>query len=242
MMRQHSINQQAFFLLLLFVLLFVESTILQNGSVFLAVLGFLFIYMGMRKYYRFGKAMFWIGVFFLAIAVLSLWTLRLLVLAVAIALMVRLWKGQEWQQDVPLTVGPEFQKDTGTRSFIQNKLFSAQVTPAEAYEWKDIHIQGLAGDFQIDATQTVLPKRTSLISIRQGFGKVRVIVPYEVPVRVFYSTLYGDARFFSNPKQRILYSTVQVYDGYESAEPDKAQAELLISLSTWMGDVEVVRR
>ncbi|AQQ55164.1 hypothetical protein B0X71_15635 [Planococcus lenghuensis] len=241
-MRQFSTNQQAFFLLLLFVLLFIESTIFQNGSVFLAVLGFIFIYIGVRKYYRFGKVMFWIGVFFLAIAVLSLWTLRLLVLAVAISLMVRLWKGEEWQQEIPLTAGPDSRTDPASRKLIHNKLFSAQTTPAEAFEWKDIHIQGLAGDLLIDATQTVLPKRTSLISIRQGFGKVRIVVPYEVPVRVFYSTLYGDARFFNNPKQRILYSTVQTHDGYENEEPNKAQAELLISLTTWMGDVEVIRR
>ena len=240
MLRQFTTNQQVFFLLATFVLLFVESTFFQNGTVFLAVLGSIFIYIGTRKYNRFGKVLFWIGIIFLTAAVLSLWTLRLIVLVAAIVLMVRLWKGEELQQEVPLTTGPDFKRDPASRGLIQNKLFSAQSTPAEAYEWKDIHVQGLAGDLQIDVTQTVLPKRTSLISIRQGFGKVRVVVPYEVPVRVFYSTLYGEGQLLGNPKQRILYSTVQAHDGY--GRENHSQRELIISLTTWMGDVEVVRR
>ncbi|WP_241536054.1 cell wall-active antibiotics response protein LiaF [Indiicoccus explosivorum] len=238
MLRQFTTNQQVFFLLLIFVLLFVESTFFHNGTVFLAVLGFIFMYIGTRNYHRFGKALFWLGVLFLAAAILSLWTLRFVVLVTALVLMVRLWRGENSQQEVPLMGGSEPKADG--RGLIRNKLFSAQSTPAEAYEWKDIHVQGLAGDLRIDVTRTVLPKRTSLISIRQGFGKVRIIVPYEVPVRVFYSTLYGDARLFSNPKQRILYSTVQAHDGYSQEEA--SQRELIISLTTWMGDVEVIRQ
>ena len=126
------------------------------------------------------------------------------------------------------------------KGLIQNKFLSAQATPIESYEWKDIHVQGFIGDLLIDATQTVLPKQTSLISIRQGFGRVRLIVPYEVPVRVYYSTVFGDARFFNGEKQRIWYSSVHTKDGYEHV--DDVKTELIVSVTTWMGDVEVIRR
>lgn len=233
MLQKFSTNRQAFFLLLLFVLLFLESTIYENGSIFLAFLGIGLLYIGLKRAPRSGKGFLWTGVLFFGIAVLSMWTLRLLIFGTALYLMIRLWRGTEAQQEL-------FIEPTPDEGPIKNKLFAAQSTPVEAYEWKDVHVQGLIGDLLIDATQTVLPKRASIISVRQGIGKVRIIVPYEIPVRVYYSTLYGEGRFFTNAQQRIVNGTVHLHDGYGQA--GTGQAELIISLSTWIGDVEVIRR
>lgn len=156
-----------------------------------------------------------------------------MIFAIAVYLLVRLWKGQEWEQRVPI-------QGTVDKGLIQNKFLSAQSTPIEAYEWKDIHVQGFVGDLLVDATQTVLPKKTSLISIRQGFGKVKIVVPYEIPVRIYYTTLLGDAQFFTGDKRRIWNGTIHAEDGYTQNEHSKT--ELVISISTWMGDVEVIRR
>ncbi|RNF40121.1 cell wall-active antibiotics response protein LiaF [Planococcus salinus] len=232
-MKKFTTNQQAFFVLSALFLIFVEAAFLQNGSVFLVLLGIGLLYYGMKNNTKTRKTYFWTGFVLIGISILSMWSLRLLIFAIAIYLLLRLWKGEDWQQEVPI-------QGTVDKGLIQNKFLSAQSTPIESYEWKDIHVQGFIGDLLIDATQTVLPKRTSLISIRQGFGKVRLIVPYEVPVRIYYSTVFGDARFFNGDKQRIWYGTVHAEDGYLEAED--AKREMIVSITTWMGDVEVIRR
>ena len=94
----------------------------------------------------------------------------------------------------------EFQRET-PNGIWKNKLFSVQSSPFSSYEWEDIHIQGLFGDIHIDVTDTVLPKGTSLISVRQGIGKIKIELPYEIPVRIHYTTLIGDAKLFDiSPK------------------------------------------
>ncbi|WP_033543052.1 cell wall-active antibiotics response protein LiaF [Planococcus sp. CAU13] len=232
-MNHFSTNRQAFFALSALFLIFVEAAIFGNGSVFLVLLGIGLIYYGNKKSPKYRKSYFWTGFILIGISILSMWSLRLFIMAVAVYLLIRLWKGEEWQQVVPL-------KGSVDKELIQNKFFSAQTTPIESYEWKDIHVQGFVGDLLIDATQTVLPKKASLISIRQGFGRVRLIVPYDVPVRIYYSTVFGDALFFNGSKQRIWYGSVQAQDGYEHVQD--AKTELLVSITTWMGDVEVIRR
>ncbi len=232
-MNYYSTNRQAFFALSALFLIFVEAAFFGNGSVFLVLLGIGLIYYGNKNSTKYRKSYFWTGFLLISISILSMWSLRMLILAAAVYLLLRLWKGEEWQQEVPL-------KGPIDKGLIQNKFFSAQATPIESYEWKDIHVQGFIGDLLIDVTQTVLPKRASLVSIRQGFGRVRLIVPYEVPVRIYYSTVFGDARFFNGDKQRLWYGSVQIQDGYEHIED--AKSELIVSVTTWMGDVEVIRR
>ncbi|MDN7241908.1 cell wall-active antibiotics response protein LiaF [Planococcus sp. N028] len=232
-MHRYSTNKQAFFILSALLLIFVEAAFFGNGSVFLVLLGIGLIYYGQKNTKKARKSYMWTGFILIGISVLSMWSLRLLILILAIYLLVRLWKGEEWQQEVPI-------RKTIDDGLIKNKFFAVQSTPIEAYEWKDIHVQGFVGDLLIDATQTVLPKKTSLVSIRQGFGKVRVIVPYEVPVRIYYSTLLGEARFFNQEKQRIMYGSVHIEDGYVEAEDSKI--EMIVSITTLIGDVEVIRR
>lgn len=232
-MQHFSTNKQAFFILSAFLLIFVEATFFENGSVFLIFLGIGTIYYAFKNNVKYRRSYFWIGVFLAGISILSMWSLRLMVFGLAVYLLLRLWKGNEWLQTAPIY-------EEMDKGLIQNKVMSIQSTPIEAYEWKDIHVQGFIGDILVDTTQTVLPKKTSLISIRQGFGKTQVVVPYEVPVRVFYSTLLGEARFFHGDKRRIVNGTIHIEDGYPTDESNKV--ELIVSVTTWMGDVEVIRR
>ncbi|WKA50417.1 cell wall-active antibiotics response protein LiaF [Planococcus liqunii] len=232
-MQQFTTNKQAFFLLSALLLIFVEAAFFGNGSVFLVLLGIGLIYYAMNKSAKTRKTYMWTGLILIGISVLSMWSLRLMIFVIAVYLLVRLWKGEEWEQRVPI-------QGTVDKGLIQNKILSAQSTPIESYEWKDIHVQGFVGDLLVDVTQTVLPKKTSLISIRQGFGKIRIVVPYEIPVRIYYTTILGDAQFFTGEKKRIWNGTIHAEDGYS---PDGySKTELIVSLSTWMGDVEVIRR
>lgn len=226
-------NKQAFIVLSVLALIFAEAAFFGNGNVFFVFLALFLIYYGLKDSSSYRKSIIGTGLFFLAISVLSMLTLRLLVFAALAYLLYRLWKGEEWQQVI------DFQKPADTSS-IHNRFFSVQTTPFEAYEWKDIHVQGIAGDLLIDTTQTVLPKRTSILSVRQGFGKVKVILPYEVPVRIHYTTLFGRAELFGKPTGPIWNNTVQLSDGYEDGDVPKT--ELIITIATWVGDVEVIRR
>ncbi|MFC4410812.1 cell wall-active antibiotics response protein LiaF [Chungangia koreensis] len=232
-MNQVKSNHIAFFLIAFVLIVFIESTIFMNGSIILVLLGIGMLYYSFRKR---SKAVFWIGIFFLILSLFNMWSLRFLIIAFFIYVLVRLWKGDQ----VGDIVKPLYEQRPPTQNGIwQNKLFSVQSTPFHSYEWQDLHVQGFFGNLTVDVTQTILPKGTSLISIRQGIGKVKIILPYEVPVRIHYTTLLGDAKLFGKIQQRLWNQSIQMKDGYEGAE---YPTELVIALSTWFGDVEVIRK
>src|SRR5690606_27387444 len=117
-MRNLTTNKQAFFILSALFLIFVEAAFFQNGSVFLVLLGIGLLYYGMKKTTKSRKSYIWTGFILIGISVLSMWSLRLLVFGVAIYLLVKLWKGEEWEQTVPI-------QGMVDKGLIQNKFFSA---------------------------------------------------------------------------------------------------------------------
>lgn len=231
-MTQFSTNKLTMLSLAAFLLIFIEATFFENGSIMFVVLGAFFIYISMRKRRRW---LFWTGVFCIALALMFMWSLRIIIVTTLLYVLWKMKKGD------PIHIS--FAKPISAQPIhhpVKNKFFSFQSTPLQSYEWQDVHIQSFVGDLHIDTTQTVLPKGTSLISIRQGFGKVRIIVPYEIPVRIHYNTFVGDAKCFGNAYPRIWNDTVTLRDGYEHIE--EATAELIISVSTIFGDIEVIRQ
>ena len=234
-MQRFSTDRITFWLLAALLLIFVEAMFFHNGSVLFVLFGIGFIYLSLR---RRSRLFFWSGVAFLGVALLSMWSLRLLIALTMVYILVRLWKGDETEQVIQPFLGD---KAETPNAIIQNKLFSVQSTPFQAFEWEDVHVQGFYGNLTIDTTQTVLPKGTSLISVRQGIGKIRVAVPYEIPVRIYYTTLLGDARLFGANKKRIWNQSVTLQNGYPEAQGE-ATSELIIAVSTWLGDVEVIRK
>ena len=224
-----------FWLLSAVLLVFLEVMFFQNGSVLFVLFGVGLIYFSLR---RKNRVFFWLGVLFLGIALISMWSLRLFIVASILYILIRLWKGDETQQIIEPFLSEEIETPN---ALIQNKLFSVQSTPFQAFEWQDVHVQGFYGNLTIDTTQTVLPKRTSLISVRQGIGKIQILVPYEIPVRIHYTTLLGDARLFGTSKKRLWNQSVVLKDGYIEAQ-GSASSELIIAVSTWLGDVEVIRK
>ncbi|WP_102693228.1 cell wall-active antibiotics response protein LiaF [Rummeliibacillus pycnus] len=231
-MTHFSTNKISMMVITAILLIFIEATFFENGSIMFAIFGAFFIYISMRKR---RKWLFWVGVCSLVIALMSMWSLRIIVISTLIYVLWQMKKGD------PIQVS--FAKPVSNQTVdqpIKNKFFSFQSTPLQSYEWQDVHIQSLVGDLYIDTTQTVLPKGTSLISIRQGFGKVKIIVPYEIPVRLHYNAFVGDASCFGEIFPRIWYDTISLRDGYEYIED--ASTELIITVSTFLGDVEVIRQ
>lgn len=227
-------NKIAFWGMAFLLLIFVEAMFLHNGNILFILFGAVLIYYGLR---RRSKFLFIPGLFFVVMALFTLWSLRLLVFAALLYVLVKLWKGVPSEEIVrPLR---EFKQES-PNGIWKNKLFSIQTSPFSSYEWEDIHIQGIFGDLHIDVTDTVLPKGTSFISVRQGFGKIKIDIPYEIPVRVHYTTLFGDAKLFGVHRKRLMNEFLHMKDGYAGHSDNKA--ELIITLSTWAGDIEVTRK
>lgn len=233
-MNRLTTDQLRFILIGFLLLVFAETVFAHNGSIIFALLGGGFAYYGFRQRQ---KWILWTGVFFFGIALFSLWSLRLLVFGVLAYIVYQLWKGVPSEEITrPLR---EMRAET-PNGILRNRLFSVQSTPFSAYEWEDLHIQGLFGDLHIDVTETVLPKGTSFISVRQGIGKIRIDVPYEIPVRVHYTTLLGDSRLFGKHRSRLVNEQLHMKDGY--GHEDRPASELIITVATWFGDVEVSRK
>ena len=234
-MQHFSSDRITFWLLAALLLVLIEAMFFHNGSVLFVLFGIGLIYLSLR---RRSRLFFWGGFLLLVIALLSMWSLRLLIVSSMVYILVRLWKGQEKDQIIEPFIG---ERTENPNSIIENKLFSVQSTPFQAYEWNDVHIQGIYGNITIDTTQTLLPKGTSLISVRQGIGKIRVAVPYEIPVRIYYTTLLGDARILGANKKRLWNQSITIEDGHTEVQ-DGIPSELIIVVSTWLGDVEVIRK
>lgn len=160
-----------------------------------------------------------------------MWSLRLFVV---IMLLYMLYQYLQ-RENEPKVVGAElFEKLPTTK----NDLIGTMPAPTEAYKWQDVQIQRLAGDITIDTTQTILPAGTSLITIRQGIGKVQIYIPYEIPFRLQYTTLFGELICLHKGPQRILNESITFADG----NPEDAKRVLIIHVATWLGDLEVLRK
>lgn len=234
MMQKYDTNKIAFLILAFLLLIFVESFFFGNANILYVLLGVGLLYYGTKQR---SKWTFMTGVFLIVIALFNLWSLRLFTLGVFAYILYKLWKGVPAEEILrPIR---EFKKET-PNGIWKNKLFSIQTSPFSSYEWEDIHIQGVFGDISIDVTDTVLPKGTSLISIRQAIGKIKIELPYEIPVRVHYTTLYGEAKVFHYEKKRLVNEFLHMKDGYLADV--ESNSELIITIATWAGDVEVVRK
>lgn len=233
-MKNNETNRIAFWVFAFLLVILFESMFFHNGSIITVLFGSVLIYFSLKKH---SKWLFFSGLVFIIIALFTLWSLRLLFLLLLLNILVKLWKGVPSHEIMrPLK---EFPQET-PNGIWKNKLFSVQTSPFTSYEWEDLHIQGFFANLQIDVTDTILPKGTSLISVRQAFGKITIELPYEIPVRVHYHTLFGVAKLFDLPTKRLVNETIHMKDGYH--EQIGIQPELIITLSTWIGDVEVIRK
>lgn len=233
-MKQLDTNKMTFWIVAFLLLIFVEAIFLSNGNIIFLLLGAGLVYYGFKKR---SKWMTFLGLFFIIMALMTLWSLRMLLLVGFIYVLFNLWKGVPAGRIMrPLK---EFQKET-PNGIWKNKWFSVQASPFSSYEWEDVQIQGFFGDIHVDVTDTVLPKGTSFIAIRQGFGRIKIDLPYEIPVRIHYNTLFGEARILDISPKRMINETLHYKEGYDADIGDRS--ELIISLSTWIGDIEVGRK
>lgn len=217
-------NQLAIMMISMALVVLIELTLFNNGSVFLLIFGALLLYFSFKKKKQF---LLWLGLGFLFLAIINLWTLRLLMIGTLLVVLYQYVTKKEQILEIknPLNNHTE-----------QNQLIGTTNGASESFQWRDIHIQRFIGDITIDTTETILPHGKSIIVIHQALGKVRIIVPYEVTVQLHYSTLYGEATCLHYAPKQCINEQLNFEDG----ELD-AKRVLVLYVTSWIGDVEVQR-
>lgn len=225
-------NRYSLVLIGFIALLAAETLLFENGSIVVVVVGLVLLYMGMR---RSNRALFWIGLVLLFITVFSMVTTRLILFGLVLYILYKVWK----KEPIPSWEQLHFTDSATDSHVLQQRMFSTQVTSSEPYVWKDVHIQSVFGEYDLDLTNTILPKGTSFISIRKVLGKTTILVPYGVNVRVYYSTMVGEACLFEEPVKRLWN---QSYHIENRTHLDTDTPELIITVASWLGDLEVLRK
>lgn len=233
-MKNISTNTLTTLLLLIVLLIVVEGFLFNNGMAIFSLIGVSILYIAIKKQRR---RLFWVGIIMLFIALLSMWSLRLLLIVTLIYILWQMKKGSPIQINVN-----SFKKNKPAENTTikKNKLFVFDEAQSDTYTWQDIHVQNFVGEAAVDTTATILPKGTSFISIRQVFGKISITVPYEMPVRIHYNTMVGEASIMGTTYPRLWNDHIALQDGYEdNTTPER---ELVIIASSFFGDFEVVRK
>lgn len=210
-----------------------EGILFGSDMMIFALIGIGLIYVSMKKQ---RKLFFWLGLGLLILSVLSMWSLRILLFVTVIYILFKM------REDTPATVhvNTSSTEERPLERKKKNNFFQFDDTLNTSYVWEDVHVQNFVGQITIDTTDTILPKGASLISIRQGIGKITVVVPYEIPVRIYYNALMGEATIMQHKYPRLWNESLAVKDGYR--EHELPERELIIAASSFSGDLEVLRK
>jgi lia operon protein LiaF len=123
------------------------------------------------------------------------------------------------------------------RPVLTNKLLGSQRTEDSVYEWDDINIQSVWGDIVVDLSNTVLPQGDAIIFIRQVFGNIKVLIPYETEVSVNHSKLAGNVTVFGNQRGFSFNENLSI----KTEEFDQSAHRVKIVTTVVIGDLEVQR-
>ncbi|AJD90525.1 hypothetical protein JMA_12080 [Jeotgalibacillus malaysiensis] len=226
------------------IIVLIEIVLFNSGMIFSLVLSGGLLYFGKQAWqHMYGKILVGVGAIMLLTAILSMVTLRILFVILIINLILKYMETKKNPLIFEPVVKTE-QENQGKeqlfvtkRPFFFNQWVGSHETPNHSYEWENIHLQNGIGDVQIDLSNTVLPDREVFISLRNGAGKITILVPYELEISVQHSALAGEASILSSYTARLWNENV-VYqtEGYE-----QAQQKCTILSSVWIGDIEVRR-
>lgn len=128
------------------------------------------------------------------------------------------------------------QPQADQRSLVYKQNLQKQYQHRSSYEWHDINIVALGGDAIIDLGATILPEGESVILIRKGFGRVRVIVPRDLGLKMNISLVKGKVTY-EQDQFDLLNDTFL----WQSRDYQKSNRRIKIVLSSITGNVEVIR-
>ncbi|KIL50756.1 hypothetical protein KP77_13760 [Jeotgalibacillus alimentarius] len=225
------------------IIVLIEIVLFNSGMIFTLALSAGLLYFGKQGWQQmYGKILVGVGALMLLSAVLSMVTLRIIVVGLIIYLVIKYLDTKK----NPLTFEPVVKMEerpareqllTAKRPFFQNKWVGSHETPDYSYEWDDIHLQNGIGDVRIDLSHTVLPEKEVMISLRNVAGKITILVPYELELSVQHSALAGEAVILQHQSKRLWNENII----YQSEGYSEAQQKCTIFSSVWIGDLEVRR-
>lgn len=223
---KRSTDTMTIFLFIALLLIFVEGFLFENGSIFFVLFPLFLTYIAWKRQ---KKKLFWISGIFAILFLLSMWSMRLIIFFFLIYTLYRLMKKE------PIEIDLSFLKKANRKA---NTFVAGDEEMTTSYAWENVHLQNFAGHLVIDTTKTILPPAFAFINVRQGFGKTTIIVPYEVPVHIRYNTLYGELHPFQTTPYRLMNESVS----FEDATSTETKQQLIIYVSTFIGDLEVIRK
>lgn len=213
-----------------------EAIFVHTESFIWMIVWLVIIYLSRQHYYRpAGRTFFWIGIIAFGITVINTTTFQFVLFAVLVVLLLNWYqKNQKMNDHHPQFVEPQL---TEKKILFTNKWFGKQQTQKNSYEWNDINIQAIAGETNVDLTYTVLPKGEPLVIIRQLFGTVRIIVPFDVEVSIHHSVLFGAIDILNHRDDNLANRVVHLQtEGYATANQ-----KVKIVTSMIAGKIEVTR-
>ncbi|MDR0921378.1 MAG: cell wall-active antibiotics response protein LiaF [Lactobacillales bacterium] len=220
------------------------SIVQTHSLLFFAVIGILFtVYgAGSKRKNSFKKFVLILGLIILSVILLSnffIWAMLIVLLVFIggfsdVSKFPLSKKSVKWKDpEMRIIETEEAQPKNGRRQkwqWVGNQNFGSNV-----YEWDDINIQILAGDTIIDLGNTLLPKEDSVILVRKGIGRTRILVPIGVGVHLEFSSLAGSVDF-DKEKMQLKNESVSLF----STDYDETTRHLKIAVSTLVGDIEVI--
>ncbi|WP_071131766.1 cell wall-active antibiotics response protein LiaF [Enterococcus timonensis] len=140
------------------------------------------------------------------------------------------WKEKSMQRVDSVTPTPK-----GGRRYKRPWFTNDRIGMNEVYEWDDINITALSGDTIIDLGNTLLPKNDSVIMVRKGFGRTRILVPAGIGLMVEHSTFVGKV-IFNQEEYPMKNEAIKLF----SEDYDHNERRLKIVTSSFFGDLEVI--
>lgn len=128
------------------------------------------------------------------------------------------------------------QPQSEQRSLIYKQAIIDQYQHKTIYEWHDINIVALGGDSIIDVGATILPEGESVIIIRKLFGKIRIIVPRDLALKMNITLIKGHVQY-----EQDRFELVNDTLFWQSAEYTRSNRRIKLMVSSVIGRVEVIR-
>lgn len=219
------------------VLFVIDFVFLEPGSIFLLALAGVGLFIGWRSFQTStGKIFFWSGAFFLFIAILNTFAIRFFIVSIAI------YYGWKWYQQnkekantyIPSPAEDSFDSFSEETKTEQTDWFGRVEKGEDPYTWEDLNIQSVVGEVVIDLNNTMLTSEDAVIVCRHLAGTIRIIVPYDIDVKIDHSILYGDVQIFDKIEKGVFNRRFQ-YETNDSPLRIKIYSQMLA------GKLEVVR-
>jgi lia operon protein LiaF len=224
------------------LLILLEVSFYDGGVLVFLFLAAFAIYFGRKNIHKkSGKILFWFGVISLGINIFNTVAFKFLLFAILIFIIMRFADSKKHPKYIAPSIKETFTQSQEPlimkKSALQNEWFGTKRTPEDVFEWNDINIQGIIGDSVIDIGNTVLPKGTSVVSIRNILGNVEILVPYDVEVSIHHSVLAGSIEIFESVEPKAINQSLY----YQTPGYETAVQRVKIVTSLWIGDLEVKR-